>query len=145
MSRIYFHGSKGVWVIEVLLLLPSSAHDVSFCIFPKFGQYIWCCTVSNTHIYLCLITHFHFICCCIAWLYTLHVFLRFLGSLKIEDDSDLIIELSPVDEVRERRHERHEHDRHQLKPMQKSVSANALTLLIQAPGSYCNVFSYWDT
>ena len=56
----------------------------------------------------------------------------FLGSLKFEDDSDLIIELSPVDEVRERRHD---HERHELKPMQKSVSANALTLLIQAPGT----------
>ena len=68
--------------------------------------------------------------------FSLHVFFYvyfLLGSLKFEDDSDLIIELSPVDEVRERRHE---HDRHELKPIQKSVSANALTLLIQAPGSY---------
>ena len=68
-----------------------------------------------------------------AWLFTARFSTFLLGSLKFEDDSDLIIELSPVDEVRERRHE---HERHELKPIQKSVSANALTLLIQAPGSY---------
>ena len=42
-------------------------------------------------------------------------------------------ELSPVDEMREKRSE--------MKIMQKSVSANALTLLIQAPGEF-DFFSF---
>ncbi|XP_060576748.1 microtubule-associated serine/threonine-protein kinase 2-like isoform X3 [Ruditapes philippinarum] len=47
-----------------------------------------------------------------------------------DDDKPSACELSPVDEMREKRSE--------LKIMQKSVSANALTLLIQAPEEFHN-------